>query len=233
MAQDSVFTWVLSISKAGESTVPLCGLFQYSVTLTIIFFSPYAQLEFLLFQFVPIALWPAPGHQGEEPGSITSTSPLSVIHTPWLRFPWASSAAGWTALSTSPCMSRAPIVSYSSWSFSRLSLAGPHLFHPGESSTRHSTVDVSPVLHRGEASSQSAGETSPSTVHQTTSHLCCWLTVSLSPGPQPGSTASQECWSDIQAKWTWWKEVLSFSRSTQNAGKGRQESQQETIPNEM
>lgn len=84
-------------------------------------------------------------------------------------------------------MSNAPIASYSSWSLSRLSLVGSHLFHHGESSTRHSTVNVSPVedYHLPE----STGEALPSTAQQTTSHLYCWLTVSLSPGPQPGSTS--------------------------------------------
>ena len=69
----------------------------------------YAQTEFQLFQFLPVASWPVSGHYSEESGSLFFIPPThSGLYTHWWDPPWAFSSLGWTipALSLSSYESR-------------------------------------------------------------------------------------------------------------------------------
>lgn len=77
-------------------------------------------MYFPVFQFVPIASWPAPGHHWDNPG-FPFISPYRYLNT-WLRGFRAFSSPGGTtpAFSSSPCTSHAPNHSASSWLFTAL-----------------------------------------------------------------------------------------------------------------
>jgi len=68
-----VSRWVLSISREGDCTTPLSGLFQCFSTLTVMNFSSHVQMELLVFHLEHIALCPIAGHHPKEPSSTILT----------------------------------------------------------------------------------------------------------------------------------------------------------------
>ena len=61
---------LLTVSGAGDSTTSLGNLFQCSVTLHSEKLFPDVRTELPVFQFVPTASGPVPGHHWKEPGSV-------------------------------------------------------------------------------------------------------------------------------------------------------------------
>lgn len=78
----TVSSWVLSISRDGDSTAPLSNLFQRPTTLALKVAS-HISVECPALQFVPISFCPFSVHHWAEPASIVSTPSHEVFITRW------------------------------------------------------------------------------------------------------------------------------------------------------